>query len=123
MYRRAAIILLIVVFSVNVFRAWTQSITADEAFTHGLFLGGFWDALFNSFDACHHVLHTILCKLSISLFGLSEFTLRIPSLLGGVLYLLAAFRLSRHLFGEGPLFLLSTGLLSLNPLILDMLSA
>jgi 4-amino-4-deoxy-L-arabinose transferase-like glycosyltransferase len=78
---------------------------------------------FDSYDACNHVLHTILCKLSISLLGLSEFTLRIPSLLGGLLYMFTIYRLSRHLFGEGPLLLLSVALLSLNPLVMDFMSA
>ncbi len=123
MYRRTAIVLLFVVFSANVYRAATQSITCDEAFAQSLFLTGAWSQLFNSFDACHHILHTILCKLSISAFGLSEFTLRIPSLLGGLFYLITAFRLSRRAFGEGRLLLLSFALLSLNPLMLDYMSA
>lgn len=122
MYRRIATLLLFALLAVNVYRAYTQSITTDEAFAQSLFLTGSWSQLFNSFDACHHVLHTILCKLSISSFGLSELTLRIPSLLGGLLYLVTIFRLSRRLFGEGRLFLLSVALLSLNPLILDYLS-
>jgi 4-amino-4-deoxy-L-arabinose transferase-like glycosyltransferase len=123
MYRGIAILLLAVVLSVNVYRASTQSITSDEAFAQSLFLTGSWTHLFDSFDACHHVLHTILCKLSVSLFGLSEFTLRIPSLLGGLLYLVTVFRLSRRVFGEGRLFLLSAALLTLNPLMLDYMSA
>ena len=108
--------------SVNVYRACTQSITIDEAFAESLFLTGGWSQLFNSFDACHHVLHTILCKISILLFGLSEFTLRIPSLLGGLLYLVTIYRIARRVFGGGRQFLLVVGLLSLNPLMLDYMS-
>lgn len=110
-------------FSTNVFRAWTQSITHDEAFFQSLFLTGSPFRLFDRYDASHHILHTILCKISISLFGLSEFTLRLPSLLGGLLYLVMLFRLSRRLFGDGLLFLLSVSLLALNPQVLDYLSA
>jgi len=120
---RLAIALLAFLFLVNLYRAWTQSITCDEAFAHSLFLSGPASLLFTSFDASHHVLHTILCRISISLFGLSEFTLRIPSLLGGVLYFSAVYRLCRFLFGESWLFLLSTAVLSLNPFLLDFLSA
>ena len=122
-YRRIAIAILLFVFSVSVFRAWTQSITHDEAFFQSLFLTGSLSRLFDSYDASHHVLHTILCKISISLFGLSEFTLRLPSLLGGLLCLVTFFRLSRRLFGDGPLFLLSVSLLALNPQVLDYMSA
>jgi hypothetical protein len=64
-----------------------------------------------------------LCKLSIGLFGLSELTLRLPSLLGGLLYFVAILRISRLLFGQSAWFLLSVALCCLNPLILDFLSA
>ena len=74
-------------------------------------------------DASNHVLYSILAKTCITLFGLTEFTLRIPSLLGGLLYLLAVFRLSRRLLGEGWLLLLPVALLSLNPLVMDLMSA
>jgi predicted membrane-bound mannosyltransferase len=36
-----------------------------------------------------------LAKLSVGAFGISEFTLRLPSLLGGALYLWVALALSR----------------------------
>ena len=121
--RRVAIVILLFVLSTNVFRAWTQSITHDEAFFQNLLLTGSLSRLFDSYDAGHHILHTILCKISISLFGLSEFTLRLPSLLGGLLCLVTFFRLSRRLFGDGPLFLLSFSLLALNPQVLDYMSA
>ncbi len=110
-------------FAANIYRAWTQSITADEAFAHNLFLAGPPAKLFNSYDAAHHVFHTLLSKVSISLFGLSEFTLRIASLLGGLLFLATVLRLSRHVFGRGWLMLLSVGLVTLNPFVLDYLSA
>ncbi len=121
--RRFALGLLTAVFAVNVYRAWTQSITCDEAFAESLFLNGKWALIFQSYDAANHVLHTVLCKLSIQAFGLSEFTLRIPSLLGGLLYLIVTYRLSRRVFGDGWQFLFSVALLGLNPLVLDFLSA
>jgi hypothetical protein len=122
-FHLAARALIVLLFCANLYRAWTQSITADEAFTHNVFLTGPPAKLFNSYDAAHHILHTILCKISISLFGLTEFTLRIPSLLGGLLYLCVALRLSRYLFGVGWLFGVSVALLTLNPFVLDHLSA
>lgn len=123
MHRRIAILLLLAVFSVNVYRAWTQSVTTDEAFAYNLFLKGAWSNLIGPYDASNHVLYSILAKTCITLFGLTEFTLRIPSLLGGLLYLVAVFRLSRRLLGEGWLLLLSVALLSLNPHLMDFMSA
>jgi hypothetical protein len=115
--------LLAFLFLVNVYRARTQSITCDEAFTYNQFLDGPASRMFTAYDANHHILHSFLCKLSVRLFGLSELALRAPSLLGGLLYFLALYRLSRYVFGAGGTFLLSVASLSLNPFILDLLSA
>jgi len=123
MYRRAAIALLSFVFLVSVYRAASQSITTDEAFAHNLFLAGSLSRLLGNYDASHHILYSILAKISISVFGLSEFTLRLPSLLGCLLYLAAAFRLLRRLLPEGPILLLLLGLLTLNPHLMDFMSA
>jgi hypothetical protein len=86
---------LLAVFSVNVYRAWTQSVTIDEAFAYNRFLPGSWSNLIGPYDASNHVLYSSLAKICITLLGLTEFTLRIPSLLGGLLYLVVVFRLSR----------------------------
>lgn len=123
MYRRIALLLLAFVFAISVYRAATQSFTTDEAFSHNLFLSGSWSRLFGSYDAAHHVLYSILAKLCITLFGLSEFALRLPALLGCALYLGAAYRLCRKLAPYGAAFLLPLALLSLNPHLMDFFSA
>ncbi len=120
---RLAQALVLALFAVNVYRAASQSITCDEAYTYNEFLAGSPWQLVRSYEASHHVLHTALAKLSISLLGASEFTLRIPSLLGGLLYLTTACRLCLYLFGEGLFFLLAFASLGLNPYLLDFLSA
>ncbi len=122
-YRRFGVTLVLALVATNLYRAWTQSITCDEAFTYNEFLAGPVSRLFTHYDANHHILHSMLAKIAISLFGLSEFTLRIPSLLGGVLYLSTAFRLCRYLFGESLFFLVSLASVTLNPFVLDFLSA
>ncbi len=119
----AAIFLIALLFAVNVYRAWTQSITADEARSYNLFISQPISHVFVDYEAANHVLQSFLSKLSVMLFGLSEFTLRIPSLLGGGLYLVSVFRLSRFLFGGGWLAALSVAALALNPFVLDYLSA
>jgi len=119
----AAAALLALLFATNLYRAATQPIVHDEALTYNLFLAGPWSRIFDFYDANHHVLYTILCKISISLLGVSEFTMRLPSLLGGALYLAMALLISRYLAGDGWLMLLSAAFLTLNPFLLDFLSA
>jgi len=82
-------------------------------------LGG----LLAPYDANNHVLNSLLAHLSTGFFGLSEFSLRLPSLLGGALYLYAARLLCRRLFGAGARSFLITALLCTNPFLLDHLSA
>ncbi len=106
----------------NVYRAATLAITCDEAFTWISFLSQPIAKLFNTFDASHHVLHTYLCRISLALFGLSEFALRIPSLLGGFLYLAAVYRICRRAFQRSWLFLLAVACLTLNPYVQDYMS-
>ena len=73
--------------------------------------------------ANNHVLHTILCRISVGIFGLSEFTMRIPSLLGGLFYMVTILRLCRYVFGDDWFSLLSFALLSMSPAVLDYMSA
>jgi hypothetical protein len=79
--------------------------------------------MYVAYDASNHVLQTLLSKISGAAFGVSEFTLRLPTLLAGFLYFIAVYRLSSLVFGKGGIFLLSVSVLSLNPLLLDLLSA
>lgn len=116
-------ILLITLFCTNVYRAATQSIAHDEALTYQWFLRGPVSEAWTKYNANNHILHTYLCRISIGIFGLSELSLRLPSLLGGALYLFGVYRICRYVFGQNSLFLLAVSLLSLNPFVLDYLSA
>jgi hypothetical protein len=115
------LVILASVFGLSVYRAAKQSITCDEALTYNWFLSDsgrlFW------FDANNHILHTYLVWLSTSLFGPTEFTLRLPALLGAALYLGAVFYLSRLLVRPTGWALLLVLLLVSNPLVLDFLPA
>ncbi len=114
--------LLAVIAVANVYRAATLSIVCDEAFTWAGFLSQPVEKLITTFDAGHHVLHTYLCRISLALFGLSEFAIRIPSLLGGFLYLTAVYRICRRVFQRSRLFLLAVACLTLSPYIQDYMS-
>jgi hypothetical protein len=121
--RPLAILILLSLSAVNIYRAKTQSITCDEALSYELWGAPPLPHMWESYDASNHVLQTLLSKVSVAAFGLSEFTLRLPTLLGGFLYFIAIYRLSSLVFGQAGLFLLSVCVLSLNPLLLDLLSA
>lgn len=115
--------LLLTVLATNVYRAATQSFTTDEALTANLYVDAPFRDVLTNYDASNHVLHTLLMRASAAALGAWELPLRMPSLLGGASYLAAAFLLAKRLLGRGPLFLLAFATLSLNPFVLDFLSA
>ena len=106
-------------FVVSIYRAATQSISHDEAVIFEWLLSGPWSQVLNGVHGNHHVVTDLLSKLMISLFGTSEFALRVPALAGALLYFYSVFQISAFLFGEGFFFLLSVARLSLNPFVLD----
>ena len=119
---RIAIALLLAVFALSVYRAATQSITVSEATTFDRWIRPpIRDILPQPYDPNNHVLNTLLVKRSVGLLRLSEFSMRVPALLGGALYLWAVYRLSRRLAGAGPLLLAAVALMILHPRILDSL--
>ena len=70
-------------------RAWRaahQAIIHDEAFSFLYFIDGPWSSLGSPYQAANHVLYSFLAKLSVALFGLSELSLRLPSLLVDLLH-------------------------------------
>src|SRR5437868_3683646 len=126
MHRRreaAAKAFLAALWIVCVYRAATQSFVHDEALTYQLFISHPFADMFRVFSANHHFLNTLLMYGCASLFGLSEWSLRIPALAGAALYFAAVYRIARHAFGAGLTFLLAVALLTLHPLILDFLVA
>ncbi len=95
----------------------------DEATTYNDFASlPFW-RMWRVYEANHHVLHTILCHIATGVLPLSAFSLRLPSLLGGACYLWAAYRVCALLCPRPPVFLSTYALLTLNPFLLDYLSA
>ena len=73
---RLTILLIVGLLATNVYRAVSQSVAIDEAYTYNVFLAGPVDDLFTKYNANHHVLNSLFCKVSIGLLGLSEFSLR-----------------------------------------------
>jgi hypothetical protein len=120
--RVASFAILLFAFGVAVYRARVMPIAHDEALTYEWFLDGGVEKVLH-FDANNHVLFTLLAKPFVKLLGPNELSLRAASLLGAAGYLVIAYLLSRKLFGNGLLFVICTGLLALNPLVMDFASA
>src|SRR6267378_458085 len=73
-------------------RAAVQSITIDEAMTYNIFVFNrlpFWPS------GSNHILNSLLMYVCTKLFGVSQFTARLPALIGAALYITAAYRLCR----------------------------
>ena len=85
--KKLAAALAVLLFAVAVFRAWTQSITHDEAYTWRLYIASPFSSILKHYDANNHILHTWLVRLITSIAGVSEFTLRLAALGGAALYL------------------------------------
>jgi len=117
-----AAIYLALLFALNVYRAATQSFVIDEGYSYQLFIGHQPFMLFRQYDANLHVLHSLLCWGSVKLFGLSELTFRLPSLLGCALYFSGLYRLGGLIFPDAWRRLVVVILLTANPLIEDHMS-
>jgi hypothetical protein len=104
------------------YRAATQSIVHDEAFTFHRFVSGPWENIYSLFDANNHILYSILAKLSIRTLGLSELTLRLPSVLAGFALMLGIYCVLRRVtfgwWGQAVRWLALIAA-SLHPLLLD----
>ena len=80
--------LLVLIFCFVCFRATVQPIGHDEALTYAWFLdGGIYKIL--AFNPNNHFLFTALAKPSVYFLGLSELSLRAPTLIGTLVYLTA----------------------------------
>jgi len=121
--RWTALVFLAGLLAVNCYRAATQSIVHDEALTWQIYLAGPASTIFQYYDANNHFLATILFRISTALFGVSEFAMRLPTLLAGAWFLWTALRLCTLIAGEGWSMLIGIAALTLNPLLLDFLVA
>ncbi len=114
-----SIAFLILIFLYISIRAYTLSLTHDEAYTYLYCINP--RNIFDFYVPNNHLLHTFLVKISISMFGNSELVIRIPNLIGTGLYLYGVYKLSKYFFTKTLYFLISTLILGMNPVIIDFL--
>jgi len=117
-----------VIFSLSMgglltWRAASQSITYDEAFTWLEFVSRPIGEVFTSYTANNHVLFTLFAWITTRAFGTSELTVRLPSVLAGIAYTTLSFHLSCVVSDRWTLRVLTTATLVLNPFTLDFFVA
>src|ERR1035441_6202415 len=99
-----------------------QSITMDEAMTWRSYVApidpNHWTAHSNN-----HVLNSLLMRLAVAAFGLSELSVRLPALAGACVYIGSCFFLCRLLFEEALARVLVFVCLVLNPYLGDFFAA
>ncbi|HEV2690858.1 MAG TPA: hypothetical protein VGV35_20020 [Bryobacteraceae bacterium] len=119
---RLTLLLLAAVFALCVYRAATQAIVLDEAFTYTYFVKPPFAQMMTTYNTNDHIPNSLLAKATMGLFGMSEFTLRIPTLLCCLVYLFALRAIALAAF-SGEWAVVTFALLSLHPLVLDLMSA
>lgn len=117
----ASVMLLLAVFALDCWRAVQQSITHDEAQAgaRALLASAAGGPLLGDDP---HVVHSVLARLCVEAAGPQEWVLRLPSLLGAMLFLVGGLSVCRLAFGRGWLAFLGFALLALDPLLLDLQS-
>jgi len=104
-----------------VVRAVLQSVTIDEAFTY-LYFAKSLDVVVE-FNTNNHVLNSLLMWIVTQALGTSSITVRLPALLGGVLYVCVCYFLCKSLTSKFSLRLPLFICLTCNPFILDYMVA
>ena len=91
----------------------------DETYTYIAFAARpWWDLLSDYHLPNNHILHTVLVKLSTSMFGMQPWAVRLPALVTGVLCIPAVYWLGKRLYSR-PTGLLAAGLLAALPTWID----
>ena len=120
--KRLSLLLLVCLWAVCVYKAATVAISADEAYTYNRSVSQPIPRLWDTFDANDHVLHTLLCKVTVGVFGICELSLRMPALAGGLLLLWVLRRLTLWWFGDGWRGLGVFAAIAMNPFLMDYAS-
>jgi uncharacterized membrane protein len=120
--RAAAIVLALARTGVCAYRAATQSFVGDEAFTFNQFIAGSWRDLYFQYDANNHLLFSILSKLSMAIFGDSEFALRLPSVIAGFFLMLGVWLILESVDSRAVRWV-AFAAIGLHPLMLDFSAA
>jgi len=94
---RSLFSLALVIFIWAAYRSVTVAITVNEAITYNHYASKpVMEILSAPYNPANQILHTLLCRLFLHLFRVTEWSFRFPALLGLLFYFWAAFRLCRR---------------------------
>jgi len=122
MYEVLSWLLMTAAFIYTILRAWYLPIAHDEANSYFEWVSASLRdiLLYNSFELPNnHLLNTLLIKIFVYFFGLSEFVIRIPALIGHALYLVGIYK-TLKLFLKDGLVVVGLCVLIFNPFMLQM---
>lgn len=103
-------------------RAYFMSLTHDEAFTFFSYIKQPWEFTLEVKYTNNHLLNSVLAKLSCGMLGESEFALRLPNVLGGILFFFCAARILVNLKPSGWFAPLAFVALAGNAFMIDFFS-
>ena len=112
------IFLALIVLIWAIVRACHQSITMDEAMTYRAFVSKTLPEQWTP-HSNNHILNSLLMRLSILLFGLSQLTVRLPALLGTAIYITSCYYLCRSITEHLAIRIIVFICLTFNPFIAD----
>lgn len=114
--------------SITIWRATTLSIIHDEALTVNYFVPGSYSYILglsgeiSSIYPNNHPINTALIKFFTSVFGISEITVRLPALMGHLIFLIASYFLIKFLFREQWKRVIALSFLIFHPFLIDFFS-
>src|SRR5580700_8396448 len=120
--RREGVVVGVIAFARTAFcayRAATQSITIDEATTYLNYVRDYWTNVWSRYDPNNHVLYSILAQLSVRVLHISEFSLRLPSVLAGFFLVIGFHRVLVATVPSAIIRCIAVIAFSLAPLMLD----
>lgn len=113
---------LAIAFGYTLVRAWFVPVFHDEAVTTVYFSKLPFYRILSRYHPNNHILNTFLIKGFTQIFGVSEFVVRIPALIGHLLYLTGMYKICR-LVAKREVMVGGCILLTLNPFMLELFSA
>ena len=119
------ILVFVIILSLIIFKAFNIPITHDEVTTAlNYFHFSNWQIIMYPDNAPNNqILNTLFSKLSSSIFGLSTWSVRIPSILSFILYTFGIYRILKIIFpNKSILWIAALSLFVTNPYLLDFFS-
>jgi hypothetical protein len=91
----------------------------DEATTYLNYVRDHWANIWTNYDPNNHVLYSILAQLSVRALHISEFSLRLPSVLAGFFLVIGVHRVLEVTVGSSVIRWITLVAVSLAPMLLD----